>query len=373
MSEKRKDSKGRILKTGESERKDGVYMYRYNDAFGKRVSIYAGTLSELREKEAKATEEMRNGYNANAKCTVEELVDHYVETANELRPRTLQRYQYIAKSLKQEPLAKTPIKDVRMSHARSYVSGLLEKGLASATVRAYKAVLFNSFQRACDDDIIPKNPFSFRVARTDEIPLEREALTNEQQAMLLDAFKGTQWENLIIVLLHTGLRISEAFGLTVDNIDFGNKLLHITKQLTYLNRETFFTPTKTKGGCRVIPLDNEALNALRKAISSRNVVQFNSEQLVFSNHAGKPLQHYNVSFAFKRRIEAYNKTHDKALPHITPHILRHTFCTNMSMAGMNVKTLQYIMGHSHSSTTMDVYAHARQEDVAREFRQIIGE
>ena len=49
---KRKDSKGRILKTGESQRKDGIYMYRYSDIRGKRKTIYSNDLKELREREA---------------------------------------------------------------------------------------------------------------------------------------------------------------------------------------------------------------------------------------------------------------------------------------------------------------------------------
>lgn len=373
MSEKRKDSKGRILKTGESERKDGVYMYRYNDAFGKRVSIYAGTLSELREKEAKATEEMHGGYNANTKCTVADLVDSYIETASELRPRTLERYRYIAKSLKQEPLAKMQIKDVRVSHARSYITGLSKKGLSPSTAVAYKAVLSNSFQRACDDDILPKNPFLFRMAKSDKIPSTREALTREQQAMLLDAFKGKCWESLVVLLLHTGLRIGEALGLTIGDIDFGNKLLHITKQLAYVNGENVILPTKTKSGCRVIPLDDEAINALRKTISSRSIVMLKPEQFVFINSRGNIARHNDINAIFDHRVAEYNRTHDEQLPHITPHILRHTFCTNMSIAGMNIKTLQYIMGHASASVTMDIYTHARQEDVVREFRQIVGE
>lgn len=373
MPEKRKDSKGRLLRIGESERKDGVYMYRYNDTLGKRVSIYAGTLSELREKEAKAADEMRHGYSANAKCTVAELVEHYLETASELRPRTLERYQYIAKSLNNDPLAKMQIKDVRVSHARSYITGLLEKGLSTSTASSYKSVLFNSFQRACDDDIISKNPFYFRIARSDKMQSPREALTYEQQKMLRDAFKDTRYESLATVLLHTGIRISEARGLTVDDVDFSNKLLHIRKQLTYIKSEHLFTPTKTKSGCRVIPLDDEAVDAFRKAIASRSVVQFKSEQLIFINGAGHPYIPCEIIRAFGHIVSVYNRTHDKQLPHISPHILRHTFCTNMSMAGMNIKTLQYLMGHANAAVTMNVYTHARQEDVVREFRQIVGE
>lgn len=58
-------------------------------------------------------------------------------------------------------------------------------------------------------------------------------------------------------------------------------------------------------------------------------------------------------------MKKYRKLHpDKPLPTITPHVFRHTFCTNMANAGMDIKSLQYLMGHSDAAITMNVYAHA---------------
>ena len=63
---------------------------------------------------------------------------------------------------------------------------------------------------------------------------------------------------------------------------------------------------------------------------------------------------------------------DKPLPRITPHVFRHTFCTNMANAGMNVKTLQYIMGHANISVTLNVYAHASYEKAAEQMAKILN-
>ena len=54
------------------------------------------------------------------------------------------------------------------------------------------------------------------------------------------------------------------------------------------------------------------------------------------------------------------------MPKITPHVCRHTYCTNMAMAGMNPKTLQYLMGHSEIGVTLDVYTHVSFEDARDE-------
>lgn len=72
----------------------------------------------------------------------------------------------------------------------------------------------------------------------------------------------------------------------------------------------------------------------------------------------------------KRLLDKYNATHEEQLPRITPHVLRHTFCTRMAERGMNPKTLQYLMGHADITVTLNVYTHASYTKVADEMAQI---
>lgn len=60
----------------------------------------------------------------------------------------------------------------------------------------------------------------------------------------------------------------------------------------------------------------------------------------------------------KRIVDNYNKSHDDKLPSVTPHVLRHTFCTEMANAGMEIKSLQYLMGHADAYTTLNTYTHS---------------
>ena len=72
-------------------------------------------------------------------------------------------------------------------------------------------------------------------------------------------------------------------------------------------------------------------------------------------------------------MKKYQKLYsDKPLPHITPHVFRHTFCTNMANAGMDVKTLQYIMGHSDVGVTLNVYTHANYDRAAEQMTKIVS-
>ena len=83
------------------------------------------------------------------------------------------------------------------------------------------------------------------------------------------------------------------------------------------------------------------------------------KKFLFVNQKGKPKVAIDYNALFVRMVKKYNKQHkDNPLPHITPHTLRHTFCTRLASKNMNPKDLQYIMGHSNISITMNWYAHA---------------
>ena len=73
---------------------------------------------------------------------------------------------------------------------------------------------------------------------------------------------------------------------------------------------------------------------------------------------------------FKHILEKYNKTYRVQLPKIPPHVCRHTYCSNMARAGMNPKTLQYLMGHSEIGVTLNIYTHLGLVDAQKELERI---
>ena len=73
---------------------------------------------------------------------------------------------------------------------------------------------------------------------------------------------------------------------------------------------------------------------------------------------------------FQWALGKYNRTHEKQMPKITPHVCRHTYCSNMAKAGMNPKALQYLMGHSDIGVTLNVYTHLGLIDAKEEMNRI---
>ena len=94
---------------------------------------------------------------------------------------------------------------------------------------------------------------------------------------------------------------------------------------------------------------------------------------LFLNRDGCPKTNVNYATMFRGLAKKYNKCPEEALPKVmTPHTLRHTFCTNLANAGMNPKALQYIMGHSNITMTLNYYAHATFASARAEMERLIA-
>lgn len=375
---KRKDNKGRVLKQGEGQRPNGTYEYRYTDRKGKRQRVYAKTLEELRKKEADIQKDTLDGIdNAAGEITVVQLVDKYMNLRRDLKQNTQRAYGSGINRIKASSFGQRKIKTVKKSDAMSFLISLHDEGLKQNTVSIVHNILRPAFEMAVDDDSIRKNPFKFKLA--DIIPndaYKRTALTNAQQKVYLSFVRDYGADNYyddIEILLNTGLRVSELYGLTKADIDFSNRRIHINKQLCRTAEKPYFiTEPKTKSGIRYIPMSDQVYLALHRVLEKR--VTPKVEMLVdgyagflFLDKDGKPkvgMHLQNYMRLMQRKIE---KAYGNSIPRVTPHVLRHTFCSNMAKAGMDAKSLQTVMGHSNISVTYDVYTHLDYESVEKAF------
>ena len=242
---------------------------------------------------------------------------------------------------------------------------------------------------ALDDDLIAKNPFDFPLSSVIlKDSKTRVALTPVQEQdflmFLRDSSKWHAYHDAIFVLLATGLRISEFCALTPPDISFETATLHVTKQLLrYPGMEYALETTKTASGKRDFPLTKDLTDAFKRIIDatpqsdlqglSADSVSFDViKKPFFRDRHGMPFTVFHWDKLFSRIMQDYNVVHETPLPHITPHVCRHTFCTKMASAGMNPKVLQYLMGHSDISITLNVYTHLSREDARNELERIQG-
>lgn len=193
MSEKRRDQRGRILKTGESHRKDGLYMFRYTDTRKQRRYIYARSLEELRRKEAEIQRDLADGIDyAAGEMTVLELVTRYMDLKRTLKENSYRAYDTVINRMRKDPFSQKQIRQIKPSDAKAWFVSLHDRGYKQSTISTVQCVVRPAFEMAVDDDMIRKNPFKFKLS--DVIPKDafvRTALTREQQDLYLQFSRST--------------------------------------------------------------------------------------------------------------------------------------------------------------------------------------
>ena len=185
-----------------------------------------------------------------------------------------------------------------------------------------------------------------------------------------------QYYDELIILLGTGLRISEFCGLTVADLYFDKRTINVDHQLLYgAGIGYYIEPPKTESGIRQIPMTESVYEALQNILRNRRdakpVVVDGYSNFIFIGRKGNPKTASNYESMFRGLVKKYGKCRDVALPKVTtPHTLRHTFCTNKANAGMNPKALQYLMGHSNIIMTLNYYTHATFESAKAEMDRL---
>ena len=133
--------------------------------------------------------------------------------------------------------------------------------------------------------------------------------------------------------------------------------------------------TRTACGVRMIPMTPEVKECFERIVSSRSKSKVESMidrrcGFLFLDKNEMPMVALHWEKYFQHIREKYNSIYKVRMPCITPHVCRHTFCSNMAKSGMNPKTLQYIMGHSDISVTLNVYTHVQFDDAQAELLRV---
>lgn len=215
--------------------------------------------------------------------------------------------------------------------------------------------------------------------------------TMVQQDNFLTYIKNSKYAYyypLFVFILETALRVGEVCGLTWDDVDLEHGFVNITHQLQYNNvgkdacQYQILTP-KSKSGVRNVPLSNAARDALMEQMKNQIEMDKKTEieidgykDFVFSNRQNKPFITQTIGRILNRIVDDYNSDIKKfggtiePLPHIHPHLLRHTSCSRMAEAGVDPRTLQDIMGHASMKMTMELYNHVTDERLTNEIQKL---
>ncbi|MFR3443134.1 MAG: tyrosine recombinase XerC [Coprococcus sp.] len=363
------------------------YRYTYIDE-GVTKCLYSWTLVEtdiipsgkrkdlcLREKirlMERKRDEQRVQYISST--TVAELVNKYILQKTGVRPTIRAGYKTAKNILANDLFGKKAISDIRVSDAKEWLIKLQQFDKKSySSIHTIRGVLRPAFQMAVNDDLIVKNPFEFPlvgVIINDSV--RREAITHEQKRRFLEFVKNdkhfSRYYEGMYILFYTGMRISEFTGLTIADIDLDNKTVNINHQLQRTSdMQYIIQKTKTNAGTRIIPITDDVVDCFRVIIDNRKLSRNETgikdsngkvyKDFLYYDKNGMRMVALHWEKYFQHIIEKHNRIYKAELPKITPHVCRHTYCSHMASSGVNPKHLQYLMGHSEISVTLDVYTH----------------
>ena len=383
--ERRKDNKGRVLKTGESQRKDLTYMYRYTDNSGSRKYVYAKTLSDLRKKEKEIDKNIQLGiYNTN--FTLNQLFERYLEQNTNIKERTKHKYEIeYNRWVRDTWIGRKKIKDIVKSDIVLFYKELSKKGFSNGTIKCIHKYINGAINMAFEDDLIRRN---YAASCIDPYKGQNKkiALTKNETKNLLETAEqmemGKNYLLLIKLMLLTGLRVGEATGLTWNDVDLKRRVINVNHQFIQGDKNSrtayHIDVPKTSSGIREVPISDDLYVLLKEL---KETTYFDSMKFgtnvdgysgfVVHTRTGLPILTARINEYLKIVVKTYNDSHDDQLPNVTCHICRHTFCTRLAELNINPNALQKIMGHSSYRTTADVYISTECEFVNEEFFKVM--
>lgn len=202
------------------------------------------------------------------------------------------------------------------------------------------------FKVAQENGLIVRSPVSSMLKPGGYRTEEKVALTPEESRHLLNAVTNKRARTFLLIALHTGMRRGEIVALQWKDVDFENGVIHVTHNANMQRYKTSISDElKTRAGRRDVPMSEELEQWLSELYKRKHA------RYVIAKQDGQPM---TIS-AFK---SMWNLV-DRELPsrHVTPHILRHTYITRLFEAGLDIKEIQYLAGHSTVDITLRIYTH----------------
>lgn len=377
-------AKKKIIPEYSKVKKNGTEYYRTRilDADGKQVDIYGKTCEEVYDKAQTASRAIAEAIFRKNNPTVREYCEKWLKMKSAtVRPNTLEGYRKAMEKHIIGPIGDRYIDEITADDLKLLMVPVskMSKGLYGTVNMLLKCVFYS----AVESDVIRDNPSAGINPRGGNAKKEKEALTDTQTATLLKTIKELPPYTFVMLGLYAGLRREEILGLQWDCVHIDEETPYISVRRAWRsvkNRPEVSSLLKTPAARRDIPIPQLLVDCLKDTKES------SSSDYVIADSNGQPLSysqfsriwHYiTVRTAKERKIYRYingERIHhtispklgercrtDKSIYYtldfdVTPHLLRHTYITNLIHEGVDPKTVQYLAGHENSKVTMDIYA-----------------
>lgn len=366
------------------QRKDGLWEVRYCAGFdpgsGKiiRKSIYGKTAAEVAEKLRAVTAAVDAGtYLEPQRMQLGAWLDTWLrEYCGAIKAGTLKAYSDNVKNHIKPGLGAVRLCDLQPHEVQHFVNSLRRKELSPKSIKNIHGVLCKALSEAVRIKYIASNPASGcilpKTIREEIHPFEADEIRS-----FMRAIHGNPSEEIFFVALNTGMRLSEILGLRWSRVDLKKGMIRVDAQMLVkrgseaareLGSPKNSKPRTFKPAPAVIDCLRSVERKQKEWRLKAGSMWCNGLGLVFTNEAGQEIPHATVEHRFARVLE------EAGIEAHRFHDLRHTFTVESLRAGVDVKTVSEMLGHSSVSFTLDVYGHvttAMQDEAAARLQAVI--
>lgn len=299
-----------------------------------------------------------------------DLADQWITTYKSgLQPYTIVTYKTVIENHIKPAIGKYQLNKLEPIHIQKMISDAVTSGLSSSVVKKMKVFTNAILEVAIDNKLIYANPCrkiklppmpKNKKVKEAFLPIEEQRIINfaSEYAKLRTKSKpySTGW--CIIILLKSGLRTEELLGLRWSDIDTELRTISVNQVVSLKDGMPYIKPIpKSESSERTIPMHDLAKQAFELVTKINN-----AENLIFPNADGGIWAERNFQRAYTNYFTALNKSLDEneKVKYRSPHCCRHTFATNLNRAGVDIKTMSELLGHSTVEMSLNVYTHTDQ-------------
>ena len=350
----------------------------------KRISVTAKTKTECQEKlkqaQAKYEEEQKilssHNYLTESDPTLEKWYGIWINTfcKGVIKEYTVYGYEQRFRLYILPAFGKMKLSEISTVACQQFLVDLLNNGrirsretrgasLSYYTVKGIQRTLNVCLEKAVDEGLIIKNPCSKVKMPAAEKP-EMKTLKKEELGAFLEETKQCGCYEFYYLELTTGMRLGEICALEWSDLDVENKTISVNKSVRKIKGELIITTPKTKSSTRTIQINDELVDLLL-TMKDR---QIKSKYIFPSPETGD----VRDTSAVTRKLHRIQER--AGLPKIRFHDLRHTFVTLTLEAGVDVKTVSHMLGHTDAGFTMNTYMHVTddmQKNAADKMKNLI--
>lgn len=327
------------------KRKDGRYQRKITLSDGKQKIVYGRTLAELNAAADALRAEDQQGIKVGDNTLVGEWAKVWIDKyKSDLRPNTLRMYKDAYNVHILPILGELPLRSVRPVHVREVMSAVADR--SESLQHKVLITMRQIFQTARQNGLIIKDPTEGIKITQHASPDKIKHLTKEQTKKLMETVTDAKARVFVALCLYCGLRREEALGLQWGDIK-GNSLT-VNRAMAFVgNQPDPSQELKTKAAHRTIPIPNPLAQILRETPKTG--------LYVITKADGGPMTRTAITRLWGKVIDYID------FP-LHPHMLRHTYATNLYYAGVDLRTAQYLLGHSTIQMTAQIYTHLDHKD-----------